>query len=134
VISAVFKAVAPSARVAGGFDSHALPPLMQQGLTRTDDSEQKQNIVAQTGAQSSTAPSVTPDATQQSCASSIHSPDKLPHEKCAAGVQIFSGANPVKTGASVDVPADVQKIVNAWPSLPEHIRAAILAIVGTVKP
>jgi len=29
---------------------------------------------------------------------------------------------------------DLQTINAAWPNLPEHIRAAILMLVGTVKP
>jgi hypothetical protein len=33
-----------------------------------------------------------------------------------------------------EIPADLKKLLDAWPTLPEHIRAAILALVGTVKP
>jgi len=36
--------------------------------------------------------------------------------------------------SAVEIPADLQNLLNAWPALPEHIRAAIMALVGTVKP
>jgi len=36
--------------------------------------------------------------------------------------------------SAVEIPADLQNLLNAWPTLPEHIRAAIIALVGTVKP
>ncbi|MEI6236530.1 MAG: hypothetical protein WCT04_26025, partial [Planctomycetota bacterium] len=32
------------------------------------------------------------------------------------------------------LPSELQTIVETWPSMPEHIRAAIMALVGTVKP
>ncbi|MEI6235233.1 MAG: response regulator transcription factor [Planctomycetota bacterium] len=52
------------------------------------------------------------------------------HEKCATGVQIFLEEN---SAPPVVISTDVQKVLNAWPSLPEHIRSAIMALVGTVK-
>jgi hypothetical protein len=51
VISAVFKAVAPSARVAGGFDSHALPPFLCKGLQERSTSEHNRDKAAQSGAE-----------------------------------------------------------------------------------
>jgi len=32
------------------------------------------------------------------------------------------------------IPNDLQDLLNAWSFLPEHIRAAIMALVATVKP
>jgi len=31
------------------------------------------------------------------------------------------------------LPSDLSGVVTAWPALPEHIKAAVLALVGTVK-
>ncbi len=32
------------------------------------------------------------------------------------------------------LPTELEHVVQAWSALPEHIRAAILALVGTVRP
>lgn len=43
-----------------------------------------------------------------------------------------SGARSAPTGPeSTPVDPDLQRLVNAWPTLPEPIRAAVLALVGT---
>jgi hypothetical protein len=31
------------------------------------------------------------------------------------------------------MPPDLARVVEAWPALPEHIRAAVLALVGTAR-
>jgi hypothetical protein len=42
---------------------------------------------------------------------------------------------PDKVNASAEnLPAELQRIVTAWPALPEHIKAAVLALVSTAKP
>jgi len=51
--------------------------------------------------------------------------DEKTRELCATGVHFL------ETPA---LPVDLQGVVTAWPTLPEHIRAAVLALVGTVKP
>jgi len=35
---------------------------------------------------------------------------------------------------AVEIPADLAALAVIWPKMPEHIRAAIMALVGTVKP
>ena len=34
---------------------------------------------------------------------------------------------------SVTVPVDLRSLVADWPTMPEHIKAAIMALVATVK-
>jgi hypothetical protein len=34
---------------------------------------------------------------------------------------------------SGNLPADLKHLISVWPKLPEHIKAAVLALVGTVK-
>jgi hypothetical protein len=42
----------------------------------------------------------------------------------------FSGAaEGAFDGKTADFDPDLARVVNAWPSLPEHVRAAILALV-----
>jgi hypothetical protein len=59
----------------------------------------------------------------------------------------YAGCNPLPDNTSGDgdaphvpqhVPADpiapdLQRVVEAWPDLPPHIRAAVLALVGTAR-
>jgi hypothetical protein len=35
---------------------------------------------------------------------------------------------------AVELPADLAGLAAIWPKMPDHIRAAILALTGTVKP
>jgi hypothetical protein len=32
------------------------------------------------------------------------------------------------------LPADLARVVEAWPQLPEHIKAAVMALVGATVP
>jgi hypothetical protein len=37
--------------------------------------------------------------------------------------------------AEAEIPADpdLARVIDAWPDLPDHIRAAVLALVGTTR-
>ena len=76
-----------------------------------------------TGAQDNAVPSVSADDAQHNTALSAQPQNIILHEKCAAGVPIFSGQIPAKDSDSG------QRVLNAWSSLPESIRAAILALL-----
>jgi len=42
-------------------------------------------------------------------------------------------AGGAQSGAVVTGDADLTRIIDAWPALPPHIKAAILALIGTVR-
>jgi hypothetical protein len=51
------------------------------------------------------------------------------HELAATAERVLPSGLP----KSVETDPDLQAVVEAWPTLPEHIRAAVLALVGTVR-
>ena len=113
MISAVFKAVATSARGSGGFDSHALPPLTGQRFTRTCTIEQNHNTALQSCAYPESTPEVKPEALSQSCAFSEHDPDKTGKLKCAISVQ-------------PELPADLARLAELWGKLPPAVKSGWL--------
>jgi hypothetical protein len=46
---------------------------------------------------------------------------------------LHNGLQRTATGQTAALPPDLAAVVNAWPVLPEHIRAAILALVNTAS-
>jgi hypothetical protein len=38
---------------------------------------------------------------------------------------------PLHAGAETDRDPDLARVIDAWPDLPPHIRAAVLALIGT---
>jgi hypothetical protein len=57
--------------------------------------------------------------------------DQSPNNQSNQGV---TESAPSVLPSSLPFSAELQSVVTAWPTLPEHIRAAVLALVGTVKP
>jgi hypothetical protein len=51
---------------------------------------------------------------------------------------VFSHVSPqapaVETAVEAKLDADLQRVLDAWPTLPEPLRAGILAMIGACKP
>jgi hypothetical protein len=99
--------------------------LVCKDLQERNTSAQNRNTAAQAGAYPDTTPIVAATDTAQSGAFSTHDAAK----PCVRSVQpACTEKNPV-----ADLPSDLAGVVAAWPSLPAHIKAAVLALVGTAK-
>ena len=57
--------------------------------------------------------------------------DTQAHAPCGTGVAQETAVLPVTTQAELS--PELQKIVSQWPNLPEHIRAAILTLIGAAN-
>jgi hypothetical protein len=52
-------------------------------------------------------------------------------EKALPGNELRRGEGSAYTPLT-DLPADLARVVEAWSALPEHIKAAVLALIGAV--
>jgi len=103
--------------------------LVQNDLQERSTVEQKRDTAAQGCAYPSTGQAVVSGAPLQSGALSAQKPDEAAHEKCVTGVQRNS-----PLAAAPVLPPELAGVVTAWPTLPEHIKAAVLALVATARP
>ena len=112
-----FKASATSARAWGGFDSHALPPVKNGELQKSDSSATGPGQVLQPSVDAGRDP--LPAATQPGL-----NRDGLTPQNRAPGMHLVCTAPPAA------LPPEVAKLAQAWPGLTARERAAILALAG----
>jgi integrase len=107
----------------GRAESHALPPVKNKDLQERNTVEQNRDTVAQGRTYPNGAQEVKPknsEATAQNLNVRGQSQGKAAQEKYVEGM--FSSD------------ADFARLASTWPGLPPHIKAAIMALAGTVKP
>ena len=61
----------------------------------------------------------THSASEHKCAPPQQNPDRSVHEKCVPSVHQGTG----------DLPEDLVRVVEAWPSLPDKVKAGIMAMI-----
>jgi hypothetical protein len=64
-------------------------------------------------------------------------PTRFEHTQENTGIQADSENRAAKSDAfstnNLEISPDLSRVIEAWPALPDHIRAAILALVGTAN-
>ena len=94
--------------------------LCSKGLQERSVFAQSQNEAAQSSAEVQAATPLEPTGAAHSGAESLQTQSENKRPDIAHSLHAL--------------PAELAALVERWPALPEHIRAAIVALAGTVKP